>query len=64
MKSLLDNKPPRTYMYLHVKRTIVQEEADRKVSIQRENFRLLHRIANIMKTKGYIDNVNNYQARR
>ena len=64
MKASLDNKPPRAWMHLYVNSKKVKREEDRKAVINRDNYLLLEKMAHIMKTKGRIDNINNYKPRR
>lgn len=51
-------------MHLHVNAKKVNREEERRAIIDRDNYLLLEKMAHIMKTKGRIDNINNYKSRR
>ena len=61
---MIDNKPPQTYMHLHLNLKKLQMEEERNGVVERDNRLLLDKMARIMRTKGSVDNVNNYQHRR
>ena len=61
---MIDNKPPETYMHLHLKLKKMQMEEERLATVQRDNRILLEKMAHIMTAKGRMDNRNNYQHRR
>lgn len=58
---MVDTKPPRTYMHLHLKLKKLQLEEERLATIERDNRILLEKMSYIMRTKGRIDNRNNYE---
>lgn len=60
-KPAIDNKPPKQYMHIHVKLKKVQQEEERLQAIEKGNRALLERMARIMKTRGAVDNVNEYE---
>ena len=61
---MIDNKPPETYMHLHLKLKKMQMEEERRATVQRDNRILLEKMAHIMTTKGRMDNTNDYKHRR
>lgn len=61
---MIDNKPPQTYMHLHLNLKKLQMEEERRGVVERDNRILLDKMACIMQTKGIVDNVNNYKQRR
>lgn len=61
---MIDNKPPETYMHLHLKLKKMQMEEERRATVQRDNRILLEKMAHIMTTKGRMDNINDYKHRR
>ena len=63
-KPMIDNKPPETYMHLHLKLKKRQVEEERNAIIQRDNRILLEKMSIIMRTKGRLDNINSYNKRR
>jgi hypothetical protein len=60
-KPAVDNTKPHQYMHIHVKLKKVQKEEERLQEIEKGNRWLLERMARIMKTRGAIDNVNDYE---
>eukprot|EP00912_Choanoflagellata_sp_UC4_P001816 UC4_evm6s1162 len=60
-KSCIDNKPPRTYMHLHLKLKKLQLEEERLATIERDNRILLEKMSRIMRSGGAIDNRNDYE---
>lgn len=58
--SMVDTKPPQTFMHLHLKLKKLQLEEDRLDVIERDNKLLLEKMAYIMRTKGRVDNYNDY----
>ncbi|XP_033627284.1 uncharacterized protein LOC117290138 [Asterias rubens] len=60
-KPVLDNKPPQTYMHLHLKLKKLQVEEERLATIERDNRILLEKMYNIMRTRGRVDNTNDYE---
>ena len=63
-KAMIDNKPPENYMHLHLKRKKAQMEEERQQKVRRDNQILLDKMSHIMRTRGSVDNRNNYQQRR
>lgn len=63
-RPMIDNKPPQTYMHLHLNLKKLQVEEERRGVVERDNSILLDKMARIMRTKGSVDNVNNYEYRR
>lgn len=63
-KPMIDNKPPETYMHLHLKLKKMQMEEERLATVQRDNRILLEKMSHIMTTKGRMDNTNDYKHRR
>ena len=63
-KPVLDNKPPQTYMHLHLKLKKLQVEEERLATIERDNRILLEKMYNIMRTRGRVDNTNDYEQKR
>ena len=61
---MIDNKPPQTYMHLHLDLKKLQMEEERRGVVERDNGILLDKMVRIMRTRGRVDNVNNYQQRR
>ena len=57
-KPMIDNKPPETYMHLHLKLKKVQMEEERRATVQRDNRILLENLAHILSSKGRMDNRN------
>jgi len=58
---MIDNKPPKTYMHLHLKLKNLQLEEQRIAEVERDNRILLEKMSYIMRTKGIVDNRNDYQ---
>ncbi|XP_071105017.1 sperm axonemal maintenance protein CFAP97D1-like [Haliotis cracherodii] len=56
-KAVIDNKPPKTYMHLHIKLKKLQMEGERLAIVERDNRILLEKMAHIMRTGGLVDNV-------
>ena len=63
-KPIVDTKPPKTYMHLHLKLKKIQMEEERQAIVDRDNRILLEKMAHTMKTKGLVDNRNDYKHRR
>lgn len=63
-RSYIDNKSPKTYphLYQRLKKYVMEEQ--RIASIQKDNYLLLTRMAEIMQTKGSLDNYNDYEIKR
>lgn len=62
-KPKVDSRPPRTYMHLHLKLKKLQVEEERLATVERDNRILLEKMSQIMRTKGRVDNWNNYHAK-
>lgn len=58
---MVDTKPPQTYMHLHLKLKKLQLEEERLATIERDNRILLEKMSFIMRTRGRVDNRNNYE---
>lgn len=58
---MVDTKAPPTYMHLHLKLKKLQLEEERLATIERDNRILLEKMSYIMRTKGRVDNRNNYE---
>lgn len=63
-KSHVDNKSPKTYLHLHqrLKKYVMEEE--RMATIQKDNYDLLSKMANVMQSHGTVDNYNDYKVKR
>ncbi|XP_055958063.1 LOW QUALITY PROTEIN: uncharacterized protein CFAP97D2 [Patella vulgata] len=61
VQSIVDTKAPPTYMHLHLKLKKFQLEEERLTTIERDNRILLEKMAYIMRTRGRVDNKNNYE---
>ncbi|XP_077978084.1 uncharacterized protein CFAP97D2-like [Glandiceps talaboti] len=60
-KPVIDDKPPKIYMHLVLKLKKLQMEEERLATIERDNRILLEKMAHIMRTRGRVDNRNNYE---
>ncbi|XP_022089627.1 uncharacterized protein C17orf105 homolog [Acanthaster planci] len=60
-KAVIDNKPPQTYMHLHLKLKKLQVEEERLATIERDNRILLEKMCSIMRTRGRVDCENEYE---
>ncbi|XP_046853606.1 uncharacterized protein CFAP97D2-like [Xenia sp. Carnegie-2017] len=60
---VIDNKPPETYIHLHINLKKMQKQEERSALINKENRLLLEKMSSIMRTKGSVDHNNNYQLR-
>ncbi|CBY30659.1 unnamed protein product [Oikopleura dioica] len=60
IKPQIDNKAPRTYMHMHLKLKKLQVEEERLAVVERDNRILLEKMSYIMRTKGKVDNWNQY----
>ncbi|XP_065483035.1 uncharacterized protein CFAP97D2 [Caloenas nicobarica] len=63
-KPSVDTSSPAIYSHLHLKLGKLKLEEDRHSAIERENRVLLEKISRIVRTKGQIDNKNDYKAKR
>merc|ERR1712055_348476 len=59
-KAMIDNHAPETYMHMHLKLKKLQMEEERLAVVERDNRILLEKMSYIMRTKGLVDNWNNY----
>ncbi|BFZ00839.1 hypothetical protein BsWGS_03878 [Bradybaena similaris] len=57
---VVDTRPPATFMHLHLRLKKLQLEEERLSTIERDNRLLLEKMSYIMRTKGRVDNRNNY----
>lgn len=60
IKASIDTTAPQTYMHMHLKPKKLQLEEERLAVIERDNRILLEKISNVMRTKGRVDNQNDY----
>jgi len=60
-EAVIDNNAPKTYSHLHLKLKKLQLEEERLATIERDNRILLEKMSCIMRTKGRVDNRNDYQ---
>ncbi|XP_076807688.1 sperm axonemal maintenance protein CFAP97D1-like [Clavelina lepadiformis] len=58
---VIDNRPPETYMHLHLKLKKLQMEEERLAIVERDNRILMEKMSYIMRTKSRVDNWNNYE---
>lgn len=58
---VIDNKPPQTYMHLHLKLKKMQLEEERLATVERDNRILLEKMSYIMRSTPRVDNRNKYQ---
>ncbi|KAJ8310591.1 hypothetical protein KUTeg_012456 [Tegillarca granosa] len=58
---MVDTRAPPTYMHLHLKLKKLQLEEERLATIERDNRILLEKMSYIMRTRGRVDNKNNYE---
>ena len=61
---MIDDKPPKTYVHLHLKLKKMQMEEERLTIIERDNRILLEKMCHIMLTRGSVDNRNFYDGKR
>ncbi|XP_025056520.1 uncharacterized protein CFAP97D1 [Alligator sinensis] len=57
----VDNKPPKVQIHHHFKVSRIQEDQKRIASIERENKKLLEKLAEIYRGKGIVDCWNEYR---
>ena len=57
----MDNRAPETYMHMHLKLKKLQVEEERLAVVERDNRILLEKMSYIMRTKGLVDNWNQYK---
>ncbi|XP_069828504.1 uncharacterized protein CFAP97D2 [Dendropsophus ebraccatus] len=62
-KPMVDTNSPQTYVHLNLKLKKLQLEEERLTVIERDNRLLLEKMSAIMRTKGRVDNTNNYEAK-
>ncbi|CAM9611912.1 unnamed protein product [Bubo scandiacus] len=63
-KPLVDTSAPPVYSHLHLKLGKLKLEEDRLSIIEGDNHLLLEKVSSIVRTKGQIDNKNDYKAKR
>ncbi|CAF0818871.1 unnamed protein product [Didymodactylos carnosus] len=59
-RPMIDSRPPRTYMHLHMKLKKLQLEEERLATVERDNRILLEKMSTIMRTTGRVENRNDY----
>eukprot|EP00049_Salpingoeca_infusionum_P005323 m.90880 g.90880 ORF g.90880 m.90880 type:complete len:585 (+) comp12932_c0_seq1:94-1848(+) len=59
-KPTVDTRPPKTYMHLQLKLKKLQVQEERLATIERDNRILLEKMSHIMRTRGRVDNTNDY----
>lgn len=64
VKPVVNNQSPKVYMHLHTRLKKYVMEEQRMAEIQKNNYHLLTRMAEIMHKKGPLDNINNYTPKR
>ncbi|XP_075446573.1 uncharacterized protein CFAP97D2 [Ascaphus truei] len=62
-KPMVDTNSPQTYVHLNLKLKKLKLEEERLSVIERDNHLLLEKMSTIMRTKGRIDNKNDYEAK-
>ncbi|XP_041128455.1 sperm axonemal maintenance protein CFAP97D1-like [Polyodon spathula] len=60
-KPMVNTTTPQTYGHLHLKMKKLKLEEERLSTIERDNSMLLEKMSNIMRTRGRIDNKNDYE---
>jgi E3 ubiquitin-protein ligase TRIP12 len=60
-KATVDTRPPKTYMHLQLKLKKLQMEEERLATVERDNRILLEKMSHIMRTRGRVDNSNDYE---
>ncbi|XP_072033412.1 sperm axonemal maintenance protein CFAP97D1-like [Amphiura filiformis] len=60
-KCIIDDRPPQTYMHVHLKLKKLQMEEERLATIERDNRILLEKMCYIMTTRGRVDHTNDYE---
>lgn len=61
IKAVIDNKAPRSYLHLHCKLNKLQADQHRMALIERDNRLLMERISHTLRTRGRVDNKNDYE---
>lgn len=59
-QSVVDTGAPQTYVHMHLKMKKLQLEEERLSTIERDNRILLEKMSYIMRTRGRVDNRNDY----
>jgi len=59
--AVIDNHAPCTYLHLHLKLKKMQIEGENLATVERDNRILLEKMSHIMRTKGRVDNKNDYE---
>ncbi|XP_039250546.2 sperm axonemal maintenance protein CFAP97D1-like [Styela clava] len=60
-RSVVDTSAPQTYVHMHLKMKKLQLEEERLSTIERDNRILLEKMSFVMRTRGRVDNRNDYQ---
>ncbi|KAK3605330.1 hypothetical protein CHS0354_033819 [Potamilus streckersoni] len=60
-KPMVDTRAPATYMHLHLKLKKLQLEEERLATVERDNRILLEKMSYVMRTRGRVDNRNEYE---
>ena len=63
-KPMVDTRAPQTYVHMHLKLKKLQLEEERMSTIERDNRILLEKMSLIMRTRGRVENRNDYEYRR
>lgn len=61
---MVDTRAPQTYVHMHLKLKKLQLEEERMSTIERDNRILLEKMSLIMRTRGRVENKNDYEYRR
>ncbi|XP_002121190.2 sperm axonemal maintenance protein CFAP97D1-like [Ciona intestinalis] len=62
-KSMVDTRAPQTYVHMHLKLKKLQLEEEKMSTIERDNRILLEKMSLVMRTRGRVDNKNDYEYR-
>ena len=63
-RGTVDTRAPKQYPHLVLRLKQVQKEEERQAQIDHSNQLLLHKMTDIMRKKGRVDNWNEYEPRR
>jgi len=61
---MVDTRAPQTYVHMHLKLKKLQLEEERMSTIERDNRILLEKMSLIMRTRGRVENRNDYEYKR
>ena len=64
VKSVVDTRAPQTYVHMHLKLKKLQLEEEKMSTIERDNRILLEKMSLIMRTRGRVENRNDYEYKR